>query len=109
MTGPLPPSIENYFSGKNARDFATAVSGFSPSARVQDEGRSHEGPAAIRAWIEETAAKYDDRAEVESFTRNDDGVEVVAQVSGTFLGSPIPLRFAFTLDGDRISRLEIAP
>lgn len=109
MTASLPPSIQNYFFGKNARDFTTAVAGFAPSAVVKDEGRGHEGPAAIRAWMEETVARYDDKVEVRGATFNGDHVAVVAEVSGTFPGSPVLLRFAFTLDGDRISRLEIAP
>jgi hypothetical protein len=40
----LPSTIESYFSGKNARDFAMAASGFSSSAVVKDEGRDHQGP-----------------------------------------------------------------
>jgi len=109
MTVPLPAPVERYFSGKNAGDFAAAVSGFSPSATVKDEGRSHQGPAAIRAWLEETSARYNDRAHVTSVTASGDGVEAVAEVSGTFPGSPVVLRFVFTLDGDRIVRLEITP
>ncbi len=107
MTEALPPPIERYFTGKNARDFAAAASAFSATAIVKDEGRSHEGPAAIRAWMEETAAKYNDRTEVRSFAAEGDAVKVVAEVSGTFPGSPVTLRFRFTLAGDRIGRLQI--
>lgn len=108
MTVSLPPAIQSYFSGKNARDFTVAASGFAPSAVVEDEGHDHTGPTAIRAWIEETAARYDDTAEVRSVTSDGHRVEVTAEVSGTFPGSPILLRFSFTLDGERISRLAIA-
>jgi hypothetical protein len=41
--------------------------------------------------------------------RNGNNVGVTAEVSGTFPGSPVLLRFNFVLDEDRISRLEIAP
>jgi hypothetical protein len=34
---------------------------------------------------------------------------VTAEIRGKFPGSPIVLRFKFTLDDGRISRLEIAP
>lgn len=109
MPARLPPPVQNYFSGKNARDLTVAVSGFAQSAMVRDEGRDHTGPAAIRAWIEETIARYDDRADVRSAASRGDGVDVIAEVSGTFPGSPILLRFSFTVMDDQIVRLEIAP
>jgi hypothetical protein len=64
---------------------------------------------AIRAWIEETVARYDDQADVRSATPSGFGVEVLADISGTFPGSPVRLRFNFTLDEDQIIRVEIAP
>ena len=109
MSENLPPAIRNYFSGKNTRDFTAAVSGFAQSAVVKDEGRDHVGPAAIRAWIEETAARYDDKADVRSFAASGQVVDVTAEVSGTFPGSPIILRFNFTVEDDQIVRLKIAP
>jgi SnoaL-like domain len=105
MNETLPSAIENYFFGKNARDFTLAASGFSSSAVVKDEGRDHQGPAAIRKWIEATTAKYDDRAEVRAVSFNGAHVDVTAEVSGRFPGSPIVLRFKFTLDDGQISRL----
>ena len=101
--------IRDFFDGKNTRDFARALSGFSPSSVVRDEKLDHRGPVAIRAWMEETAARYDDRAELLTTTNSDDGVEVVARVFGNFPGSPVDLRFKFTLNGGQIRRLEIVP
>ncbi len=109
MEEDLPPAIRSYFSGKNARDFVKAASGFSSSAVVKDESRDHKGTDAIRTWIAETTARYDDRAEVRAASSDGDDVEVSAEVSGNFPGSPIVLRFKFTLDDGRISRLEISP
>jgi hypothetical protein len=108
MSASLPPSVQNYFSGKNARDLTVAVSGFAQSAVVKDEGRDHSGPLAIRAWIAETVARYDDQADVRSVASNGNTVEVMAEVSGTFSGSPILLRFNFTVEGDQIILLEIS-
>ena len=107
MTAILPAPVRHYFEGKNARDFDAAVAAFASTAVVSDENASHEGPAAIRAWVKETAAKYDDRSTVENTVRKGDDVEVQAEVSGTFPGSPTTLTFRFTLAGDRIGRLEI--
>lgn len=109
LTVDLPPSVHHYFSGRNARDFTVAASGFAPFAVVRDEGHDHLGPAAIRAWIERSAARYDDIAEPRRAFRDGSRVEVLANVSGTFPGSPILLRFHFTLDEGQIVRLEIKP
>ena len=105
----LPPSVHRYFSGRNARDFTVAASGFAPFAVVRDEGHDHLGPAAIRAWIERSATRYADIAEPRSASRDGSSVEVLADVSGSFPGSPILLRFRFTLDQGQIVRLEIKP
>jgi hypothetical protein len=109
MNETLPSAIQSYFSGKNARDFTLAASGFSSSAVVKDEGRDHQGPDAIHTWVGATTAKYDDRADVRAVSCDGANVEVTAEVSGKFPGSPIVLRFKFTLDDGQISRLEIAP
>lgn len=34
---------------------------------------------------------------------------VTAHLTGNFPGSPVDLRYAFTLSGDKIARLEIVP
>lgn len=109
MTENLPPSIRSYFAGKNARDVAMAVSGFSRSAVVTDEGRDHAGAAAIRAWIEETSERYHDKAAIRSVAAEANRLVVTAEISGIFPNSPVVLRFGFTLEDDRIVRLEIAP
>lgn len=103
----LPPPVERFLAGKNARDFATAVSGFSASATVIDEAHGRQGTAAIRAWMERTSAEYNDHADVKRVTISGEVAEVVAEVSGTFPGSPVEIRYAFTLKDDRIERLEI--
>ena len=106
MTEDLPTAVRAYFDGKNARDFDAAVAAFLPDAVVRDEARTHRGRDAIRAWMEETAAKYADRTAVKRFDRQDGALLVVAEVSGTFPGSPADIRFRFVLDGDRIAGLE---
>ncbi|MCX5496513.1 nuclear transport factor 2 family protein [Kaistia dalseonensis] len=108
MTVSLPAPIARYFAGKNARDYATAISAFVPSAVVRDEGHRHEGQAAIAAWMEETTVRYDDRADVTGFAAEAGGrIKVRASVSGNFPGSPIAIGFVFTLEGERIAELEI--
>lgn len=107
MTSELPTAIRNYFAGKNARDFAVAASGFAPTAVVKDEGHDHIGPDAIRAWMAETAAKYDDKAEVLGAAQSGKRTDVTARISGNFPGSPIELHFLFDLEDGLITHLHI--
>ena len=81
---------------------------FSDTAIVHDEGRERRGRDAIRAWTQETDRKYHPKTEVlDVVTVAADTVLVTGRVSGTFPGSPVDLRYAFTLEGDKIARLQI--
>lgn len=83
------------------------LASFSEDATVRDEGRTHVGRAAIRAWMDETTRKYGVSVAVSKVTVEGDAVRVAALVSGNFPGSPATLRYAFTLSGDHVTRLEI--
>ena len=105
MTGP----VKAYFEGRNARDFALALSGFSDNAVVRDESRTHRGPQGIRSWMMETVAAYADRSDLLNVEADGDTVIATAEVSGNFPGSPITLRYRFVTDSGAITSLEIAP
>jgi hypothetical protein len=108
MKPALPDILDRYFQAQNAHDIEAIVACFAPDAAVRDEGRDIVGTFAIRAWKEETSRKY--RVTVEPLEcRVDDGrTVVVANVAGTFKGSPLHLTYRFRLSDDgRIGALEI--
>lgn len=107
MTDTLPHSVQAYFTGKNARDFAMAVSGFAARAVVKDEHKDHVGVAEIVAWVEASTAAYDDQVTVQNVESDGAEVVVTGEVSGNFPGSPIVLRFRFGLAEGLIARLAI--
>ena len=74
---------------------------------VRDEGRTRHGIAAIREWKEEVSKKYRPTVEIIDVAQVDSKTVVTGRVSGNFPGSPVDLRYAFTLAGERIARLEI--
>ena len=82
---------------------------FSDDAVVRDEGRERQGVAAIREWLQEVSAKYRPTVDVLGVAQTADETTVTGRVAGDFPGSPVELRFAFTLAGDKIARLEIRP
>jgi len=104
----LPAFIARFFTCQTTEPQAVAHC-FSEDAVVLDEGHEHRGRRAIAAWNAAAVEKY-------SFTmlplvaESEGGQTMVrAKVTGKFPGSPIELRLCFTLGGELISRLEIAP
>lgn len=101
----LPEPIADYFAAATS----DAAACFRDDAVVTDERRTHVGTDAIRAWRTEAAAKYSYTSTPVSADERDGRWSVTAHVAGTFPGSPVDLRYVFTLDGDRIAALEIRP
>ncbi|ADO70187.1 nuclear transport factor 2 family protein [Stigmatella aurantiaca] len=82
---------------------------FSEGAVVLDEGHEHQGRAAIAAWNAAVVAKYKFTTEPLTAETIGDRTTVTARVAGSFPSSPAQLRLQFTVTGDLITRLEIAP
>lgn len=99
----LPAPIAAYFAADESR----VASCFVENAVVVDERREHHGRQAIGRWKTETVAKYRYTTEPLAVDFSGADVTVIARVTGEFPGSPIELRYRFTLGGDKIARLEI--
>ncbi|MDQ0301972.1 nuclear transport factor 2 family protein [Ancylobacter polymorphus] len=108
MSVELPPAIAAYFRAD--RDEPAAVARcFTPEGVVKDEGRLHRGPEAIAAWKRQASAAYEYTSEPISVEPDGERLIVTAHVVGNFPGSPVTLRYGFTLEGAHIALLEIAP
>jgi uncharacterized protein (TIGR02246 family) len=109
MSLELPTAIAAYIAGSNAHDAAACAACFTDDAVVRDEGRERQGNAAIREWMEEVSEKYRPTVDVIDVGQTDDQTIVTGRVAGNFPGSPVDLRYTFTLAGEKIARLEIRP
>ena len=109
MNTNVPGPVATYLAAEKAKDTQTLGQCFREDAVVRDEGREHRGVAAIKAWHHEVNAKF--RYVVEPLEASVGGPAVVvrARVTGDFPGSPLELRFHFTVSEDRIVSLEVAP
>ena len=107
MTTQLHSTLERYFAATNRHDVAGMIADLTDDAVVKDEGREHRGVPAIREWMKETIRKYEFQAEPTGVARENDPTAVSVTVSGDFPGSPIALTYWFTLEGQKIARLEI--
>lgn len=102
----LPAPIASYFASDRT-DGVSVANAFTEDAIVVDEGRPHTGRDGIRQWKSATSGKYSYLAEPYKMTGEGDQITVTAHLTGNFPGSPLDLRYAFTLQGDLIARLEI--
>jgi ketosteroid isomerase-like protein len=107
MTTALPTILAAYFAATDRHDVPTMVALFSDTAVVKDEGKEHRGLDAIRKWAEEAIRQYDFTVEPIGVTEAAGRTVVTGTVSGTFPGSPLQLKHAFSFDHEKISRLEI--
>ena len=107
MSTPLPKALANYFAATNAHDIEGMMAVFAEHAAVKDEGKEHRGLAAIREWMKEAITKYEFKVEPTEVVEVDGKIVVTGLVSGNFPGSPVSLPHRFTLDHQKITRLEI--
>jgi hypothetical protein len=104
----LPKPIADYFAA-DATDGTGVATCFTADAVVIDERQTHRGREAIGRWKTEASAKYDYDTDPVAIDNQDGRIIVTAHLTGSFPGSPVDLRYAFTLAGNEIARLEIAP
>ncbi len=107
MIDVLPAPIEAYVRANARLDAEGMLAPFAPDAVVRDEGGSHAGPEAIRAWIH--AATIASQAVFTPDRWHAEGGTIVVEgpTAGAFPGSPIRFTFRFALAGQAISALEI--
>ncbi|MFG2049165.1 nuclear transport factor 2 family protein [Micromonospora sp. NPDC048935] len=110
MAVDLPDVLDRYFRAVNDRDLDAFVACFADTASVADEDRLYDGRASIRAWRQKAMDAYTYTAEPVGVTpQAGDSYLVRIRLSGDFPGSPIELRYRFTLRGDLIGALDIRP
>lgn len=106
----LPDVVRQYQAAHDDRDVDAALRTFTEDALVHDEDQDWVGTDQIREWLTKTSTKF-------TYTRSLLGVEpagagtwvVRNRLEGDFPGNVVDLRYEFTVAGDRISRLAIAP
>ena len=105
----LSAPISGFFRAQNSGNTEGFLDLFTEDAVVSDESHSHRGEA-IRTWMDAAIANFRPlHAEVVDVVSGDGSTVVTARVSGTFPGSPIQLRYRFTLRDGRIAAVTIAP
>lgn len=109
MTIELTPPIAGYFAAERSDDARALLRNFAEDAIVVDERRTYAGHDQIREWKRQGSAQYSYDVVPRAIEDIDGQTVVTAHLTGDFPGSPVDLRYAFTLNAGLIARLEIAP
>lgn len=109
MNDELPAAITGFFQAHNSGKTDAFLDLFTADAVVADESHEHRGNA-IRTWMDHGIAQYHPlHAEVTSLVPGGTQTTAIARVSGSFPGSPVELRYQFSLRDGRIAALSIGP
>ena len=103
----LPDILITYFHAVNAQDFEALISCFTTDAKVKDEGQQYIGHEQIHDWNRKAADKYKCTHLIKKWTKNNNAIDTIVEVSGLFPGSPVNLTFHFILVDGKISELKI--
>ncbi|GAB3197664.1 hypothetical protein GCM10027261_23450 [Geodermatophilus arenarius] len=106
----LPATIRGFLTAHRAREADVALRAFTPTAVVVDEGRTHRGTEEIRRFLSGAGAGFSYTTELVGAERVDDAHWVAThRLEGDFPGGVVDLRYRFTMDGDLVAGLVIAP
>ena len=104
----LPKVVVGYLDAHDEQHYAAAAAHFAPDATVLDNGNTHEGIAAIRGWIQDSATEYTyTSTRIGQQIADEKHANVRIRLDGSFPGGTVTLHYQFELAGDTIRRLAI--
>lgn len=101
----LPKVITELIKAQDNFDSLGYSKCFSETAKVFDEGKTHTGRAEIKNWIDKANQEY--RITMKPIEYSEAELTLKAEISGTFPGSPILLRYNFEIENGLITSLHI--
>jgi hypothetical protein len=106
----LPATIRGFLAAQTARDTNTAVRAFSAAAVVVDQGQTFRGTDEILGFLCDAGAEFTYTTELIGAQCIDPARWVATnRLKGDFPGGVAELDYRFTMDGDHIGELVIAP
>ncbi|KFE97932.1 hypothetical protein [Chryseobacterium luteum] len=101
----LPNIISELVKAQNQFDSHAYADCFTETAVVFDEGKTHNGKTEIQNWIDTANKEY--KATMKPLDYNEKENVLSAEISGTFPGSPLILKYYFELSEGLIDSLKI--
>jgi NAD(P)-dependent dehydrogenase (short-subunit alcohol dehydrogenase family) len=109
MAVTLPTALSTYMHSEATRDTELLAQCFTSDAEVEDENRIYRGIDAIREWKRATHAKYQYTVTPLGLAQHEGDFRMLANVAGTFPGSPVQLMYVARIAGEKIASLTIRP
>ena len=103
----LPQLVAQFVETQNTYDSKAYAKCFTDTAIVHDEGKTHTGKEEILAWIEDANERYKSVMKPLQYDESGSNGVLTAEVSGTFPGSPIVLKFNLGLKDGLIDSLNV--
>jgi hypothetical protein len=103
----IPQVVERFIETQHIYDSKAFAECFTDTAIVHDEGKTHTGKEEIREWIAHAMEAYRSQLRPLQYDEADTKGVLTAEVSGTFPGSPIVLKFNFGLKDGLIDSLNV--
>jgi len=101
----LPNIVSKLVKAQNEFDSHAYTDCFTETAIVHDEGKTHKGKTEIQNWIDTANKEY--KASMKPLDYNETGHVLSAEISGTFPGSPVILKYHFEFGEALIESLKI--
>jgi hypothetical protein len=106
----LPATIRDFLAAHAVRDTGSAIGFFGADAVVVDDGRRYRGTEDVLGFLRGAGTEFTFTTELVGAERIDDTHWVaINHLEGDFPGGVADLRYRFTIEGDRITELVIAP
>lgn len=107
---PIPASVEIFCAGQLARDPEAVLSACSSGIEVTDDGRTHIGADAVRAWVVGEASEFTYTTTTLAGRECEPGeYELIQRLEGNFPGGVVHLAWRFTVSDGLVSALHIRP
>jgi|SRR5690349_1233530 len=103
----LPNVVQELIKAQNNFDSAAYANLFSETGVAYDEGKTHTGRKEVQKWIAEANEKYKSVMQPVEYTEQGKKGILTANVSGTFPGSPLVMKFNFEINEGLIQSLRI--
>jgi hypothetical protein len=103
----LPKVVADLVKAQNEYDSTAYANCFTETAVVYDEGKVHTGRTEIRQWIDKSNEDYKSVMNPLDYQQSGASGILSTEVSGTFEGSPIVLKFHFEMMDGLIQSLKV--
>jgi len=103
----LPKVVTELTKTQNNFDSVAYAKCFTETAVVFDEGKTHNGRKEIENWIDKANKEYHATMKPINFVAEENTGILSVEISGTFDGSPLVLRYHFEIIDGQIQSLKI--